>query len=96
MRRLFGQASIRSSLTSMSVAYLEITLLEVLAGQAGRHFGSAGRMDLAVSADDRAGLVDQDRGVEAAPRAVLDDKLRVARVEADTEPRGGTEQRPRR
>jgi hypothetical protein len=46
--------------------------------------GVAGQVDLAVLADDAAGLVDQDRGVEAPPRP-FGRQLGIAQVEADAE-----------
>jgi hypothetical protein len=42
------------------VARLEIALLEMLEGAFGVELGMAGKVDLAVLADDPAGLVDQD------------------------------------
>jgi hypothetical protein len=45
--------------------------------------GMARQVDLAVAADLAAGAVDQDRGVEAARRAVLPGELGEAEIEAD-------------
>ena len=46
------------------IARLEIALLQMLVGALRVELGVAGQMHLAVLADDRAGSVDQDRGVE--------------------------------
>ena len=55
----------------------------------------AGQVDLAVLADDPAGLVDEDRRVEAARAPVLDGELGVAEIKADAELARPVEQRLR-
>ena len=67
------------------IADLEIALLEVLEGAPGLVLGMARQVDLAVFQRDRARLVDQDRGVEAARAAVLPRQLGEAEIEADAE-----------
>ena len=78
------------------VADLEVELLEMLKRILRAVVGVAREMDLAVLADDRARLVDEDGGVVAALDAALLDELRVAQVEADTEALGLVKERPGR
>src|SRR5581483_7991996 len=77
------------------VARLEVTLLQVLEGAPGLVLGMAGKMDLAVAADDAPAPVDQDRGVEAThpgPRGV---QLGEAQIEAEPQPLRLAEERRR-
>ena len=76
------------------VAHLEIALLQVLELALGLVLGVAGQVDLAILADDRARIVDQDGRVEAAGFPALPCKLRVAEVKGDAEGGGLLEERP--
>jgi hypothetical protein len=77
------------------VADLEVSLLEVLERAIGLVLGVAGQVDLAVFPDQAPAGVDEDRGVVPMSDAALDDELRVAEIEAETEPRCLLEQRAR-
>ena len=76
--------------------HLEVALLQVLERRVGHRLGGAGQVDLAVLADDAAVRADEDRGVEAAGRAVFLAELGVAEMEPDPEPPRLVEQRLRR
>src|SRR3546814_4853650 len=69
---------------------LEILLLKVLERRLRLVVGMARQMDLAVTADDAARLVDQHRGIEAA---AVSGQFGIAEVEADAEFAGEIEQR---
>src|SRR5215510_2792748 len=78
------------------VAHFEVTLLQMLKGAPRLVLGMTGEMDLAVFADGAAGLVHQDRGVEASHRASgLTHELGVAETEADAETARLLEERTR-
>jgi hypothetical protein len=55
--------------------------------------GVAGKVDLAVPAEDAAVPVDENRRVVAMRRSILDRELRVAQVEADAKLARTIEQR---
>src|SRR5215468_10010523 len=64
------------------VAHFEVTLFQMLKGTPRLVLGMTGEMDLAVFADEAAGLVHQDRGVEASRRASgLAHELGIAETE---------------
>jgi hypothetical protein len=67
------------------ISWLEIALLQVLKGIVRPVVGMAGQMHLAILADNLRVLVDQDRGVVAACRAVLLGQFGVAQIETDAE-----------
>src|SRR5262249_28973338 len=68
------------------IAGLEVALFEMLMLASGLRRVVAGQMNLAVLADDRAGLVDEDRCIEAPLPARLECELGVAEIETDREP----------
>src|SRR3546814_18901660 len=69
---------------------LEILLLKVLERRLRLVVGMARQMDLAVTADDAARLVDQHRGIEAA---AVSGQFGIAEVEADAQFTGAIAQR---
>ena len=57
--------------TETQIAGFEIAFLKMLVGAVRLRFGMAGKVDLAVLADDLGVPVDEDGGVEAALAALL-------------------------
>src|SRR5712664_2483580 len=74
------------------IADLEIALLEMLEAAPRLVLGMAGKVDLAVLADDARALVDEDRGVEMP---ALRRQLGIADGKADAERLGRLEERAR-
>src|SRR5262249_37993040 len=67
------------------IADLEEVFFQMLALPAGKGFGTARQMDLAVLAYDPALLVDQNRRVEPSTPTLLHHNLGIAEMKADSE-----------
>ena len=55
----------------------------MLKGTVGQGFGPAGQVDLAIFANDLAGLIDEDRGVVAVLYSSFDDQFSIAQIKPD-------------